>query len=73
MIVDGKRVKVLRAVAGAGEGPPGVVRRPGELVTTDGILHLDEVQPEGKPHMTGNAWMAGLRERTLAAEAVESP
>jgi methionyl-tRNA formyltransferase len=72
MIVDGKRVKVWRAVAAAGDGAPGVVRRPGELLAADGVLRLDEVQPEGKPRMTGAAWMAGLRERTLAVEAVES-
>jgi methionyl-tRNA formyltransferase len=73
MIVGGTRVKVWRAGAAAGDGPPGVVRRPAELVTTDGVLRLDEVQPEGKPHMTGDAWMAGLREPTLAVEAVEPP
>jgi hypothetical protein len=28
------------------------------------------VQPEGKPRMTGQAWMAGLRERSLPVEAV---
>jgi methionyl-tRNA formyltransferase len=72
MTVGGKRVKVWRAVAAAGDGPPGVVRPPAELVTTDGVLRLDEVQPEGRPRMTGDAWMAGLREPTLAVEAVES-
>ncbi len=61
MVVDGKRVKVWRARPEPGEGEPGVVRRPGELVTTAGVLRLDEVQPEGKQHMTGQAWMAGLR------------
>ena len=71
MVVDGKRVKVWRARPGRGEGPPGVVRRPGELVTVDGILRLDAVQPEGKPRMAGQAWMAGLHERATAVEAVE--
>jgi methionyl-tRNA formyltransferase len=73
MIGDGMRVKVWRAVAASGEGPPGVVRPPGELVTVDGVLRLDEVQPEGRPHMTGEAWMAGLHAGTLAVEPVEAP
>jgi len=71
MVVDGKRVKVWRARPEPGEGQPRVVRRPGELVTADGILRLDEVQPEGKPRMTGQAWMAGLHERAVPVEAVE--
>jgi methionyl-tRNA formyltransferase len=71
MVVDGKRVKVWRARPGPGEGQPGVVCRPGELVTPDGTLRLDEVQPEGKPRMTGQAWMAGLHERVVPVEAVE--
>ena len=72
MVVEGKRVKVWRALAEAGEGDPGVVRRPGELVTTAGVLRMDEVQPEGKPRMTSRAWMAGLRERALSVETVEA-
>ncbi|HEY4398634.1 MAG TPA: methionyl-tRNA formyltransferase, partial [Acidimicrobiia bacterium] len=72
MVVDGKRVKVWRAQPGPGEGQVGVVRRPGDLVTADGILRLEEVQPEGKPRMTGQAWMAGLHERVLPVEAVEA-
>ena len=71
MVVGGKRVKVWRARPEPGEGQPRVVRRPGELVTADGILRLDEVQPEGKPRMTGQAWMAGLHERVVPVEAVE--
>ena len=70
MVVDGKRVKVWRARPESGDGELGVVRRPGELVTTPGLLRLDEVQPEGKPRMAGQAWIAGLRERELAVEAV---
>ena len=72
MIVDGKRVKVWRARPEPGEGEPGVVRRPGELVTATDVLRLDEVQPEGKTRMTGQAWMAGLRRRELLVEAVEA-
>ena len=72
MVVDGKRVKLWRARPESGDGEPGAVRRPRELVTSDGVLRLDEVQPEGKPRMTGQAWMAGLRERALAVEAVDA-
>ena len=71
MIVDGKRVKVWRARPEPGEGRPGVVRSPGELVTTAGVLRLREVQPEGRPRMPGDAWMAGLRERAVPVEPVE--
>jgi methionyl-tRNA formyltransferase len=71
MIVDGKRVKIWRARPEPGDGPPGAIRRPGELVTSAGVLRLDEVQPEGRPRMTGQAWMAGLRDRTLQVEPVE--
>lgn len=72
MIVDRKRVKIWRARAEPGEGRPGVVRAPGGLVTTSGILRLDEVQPEGRPHMSGDAWMAGVRGRTLEVHPVGS-
>ena len=72
MVVGGKRVKVWRARPESGEGEPGVVHRPGKLATTAGVLRLDEVQPEGKTRMAGQAWMAGLRERELAVEVVEA-
>lgn len=71
MIVDGKRVKVWRARPEPGEGRPGVVRSPGELVTTAGVLRLRDVQPEGRPRMPGDAWMAGLRERAVPVEPAE--
>jgi len=71
MIVDGKRVKVWRAWPEPGQGRPGVVRPPGGLVTSSGILRLGEVQPEGRPHMSGEAWMAGVRGRTLPVQPLE--
>ena len=61
--VDGKRVKVLRAHAEPGGGDPGVIRRPGLLVTGDGVLTVDEVEPEGKRPMSVEAWMNGLQAR----------
>ena len=72
MIVNGHRIKVWRAHVEDGQGPAGVVRGRVELVTTNGVLHLDEVQPGGKPRMTGEAWMAGRREESLAVEPAES-
>ncbi len=63
--VDGRRVKVWRARAGApGDTDPigvGIVGRSGLLGTAQGALALDEVQPEGKRAMGGDAWLAGLR------------
>jgi methionyl-tRNA formyltransferase len=65
MQVAQRRIKVWRAhpephVAGA----PGLVTSSGELVTVDGALALDEVQPEGKRPMPGGAWRAGVRSDT---------
>jgi methionyl-tRNA formyltransferase len=68
MVVGGKRVKVWRARVARGDGTLGSVRRPGELVTAEGVLQLDEVQPEGRPRMPAEAWLAGLRERTPTVE-----
>jgi methionyl-tRNA formyltransferase len=62
----GRRVKVwlghiVDDVGGREVGPPGTVDREPALRTTDGVLVLDEVQPEGKRVMAGDAWRAGLR------------
>jgi methionyl-tRNA formyltransferase len=67
MRVGGKRVKVWRAhpdVDSAAAGEPGTITAGGALVTADGTLALDEVQPEGKRAMAGAAWRAGLRAGT---------
>lgn len=61
---EGARLKVHRGVAVAGSGEPGVVR-----VAEDGpvvacgrdALRLDEVQPAGKPRMSGTAFVNGYR------------
>lgn len=64
--VAGKRVKVCRAHEAA-EGElanipePGTLDPGGALGTTDGVLVLDEVQPEGKRPMAASAWRAGVR------------
>jgi hypothetical protein len=31
-------------------------------------LRLEEVQPEGRPHMSADAWLAGLRERPVTVD-----
>ncbi|MCJ7670757.1 MAG: methionyl-tRNA formyltransferase [Acidimicrobiia bacterium] len=91
-LVEGRRLKVLRAHVQAGDergpamattpGPapaasssaslsgPGRVERGGGLVTGDGVLVLDEVQPEGKAAMSGAAWLAGWRSTHGAAQPV---
>jgi methionyl-tRNA formyltransferase len=62
MHVSGRRVKVWRTHAEPGSaGAPGVITAGGALVTADGVLALDDVQPEGKRAMSGAAWRAGLR------------
>ncbi|MBC7224705.1 MAG: methionyl-tRNA formyltransferase, partial [Anaerolineae bacterium] len=64
---QGRRIKVLRAraVEGAGEGDtPGKVIWVGSLpgvCTGDGVLLLEEVQPAGKPPMSGAAFCRGQR------------
>jgi methionyl-tRNA formyltransferase len=70
MVVRGKRVKVWRVRPEPGEGTPGSIRAPDELATADGVLRLAEVQPEGRPHMSADAWLAGVREHTLTVDPV---
>jgi methionyl-tRNA formyltransferase len=68
MVVNGKRVKVLRAHAAQGDGKSGSIRAPGELITVDGALRLQEVQPQGKARMSAQAWLAGVREPAVTVE-----
>ena len=65
-VVEGRRVKVWRAHVQPDDEPagslePGGVGDGGGLVTSDGVLVLDDVQPEGKSVMSGAAWLAGWR------------
>jgi methionyl-tRNA formyltransferase len=64
-IVDGHRVKVWRARVSGREtdapGSLGTVGPDGGLVTGEGVLVLEEVQPEGKRTMDAGAWLAGRR------------
>ena len=61
----GKRLKVLRAHPDPAAAPagaaPGALAGKARVVTGDGILVLDEVQPETKAAMPGTAWAAGFR------------
>ena len=64
-VVAGHRVKVLRAHTGSpadssGAPAPGTIDRHGRLATADGVLVLDEVQPEGRRAMPADAWLRGL-------------
>jgi methionyl-tRNA formyltransferase len=68
MLVDGKRVKVWRAHIDRSDGAPGSIGRGGELVTADGSLRLDEVQPEGRQRMAAGAWLAGTHEGALTVD-----
>lgn len=68
MVVGGKRVKVWRAHRVSGDGVTGSIQAPGELLTDNGALRLDEVQPEGRPRMSAEAWLAGSRDRALMVE-----
>ena len=64
----GRRLKVLRAraePATAGTAAPGELVAPARVMTGDGLLVLDEVQPETKGVMTGTAWAAGFRGQRL--------
>jgi len=65
MHVGGRRIKVWRAHPEADVvGEAGLLSESAELITADGALTLDEVQPEGKRTMPGPAWRAGIRSRT---------
>ena len=63
MEVGGRRVKVwsARPVGAVPHEAPGAITPAAELVTTDGALALDVVQPEAKRAMPASAWRAGLR------------
>jgi methionyl-tRNA formyltransferase len=59
-VASGKRVKVLRAHVVDESRPAGVVDAHGMLGTARDVLVLDEVQPEGKRPMAGEAWRRGV-------------
>jgi methionyl-tRNA formyltransferase len=71
MMIDGQRVKVLRAHAEGGSGAPGWIMAPGELITSEDLLFLDEVQVSGKRPMSGDAWLRGLRRSELVVDPID--
>ena len=63
VLIDGQRVKVLRAHATEHDAVEiGTVSRTAVLNCIDGGLVLDVVQPDGKRSMLGTAWRAGKRD-----------
>ena len=67
-MVDGRRVKVLRARAIDGQGEIGCIDDRARLSTGDGLLELEEVQPEGRVPMDARSWRAGRRGKPLRLE-----
>ncbi len=63
--IEGKRVKILKAVSVGGIGEPGVINKVegDELFvgTGKGILSIRELQPSGKPEMAVRAFIQGRR------------
>ncbi|MBW3621459.1 MAG: methionyl-tRNA formyltransferase [Actinobacteria bacterium] len=62
---EGRRLKVWRARAMAGDGAPGAILSAGPtgvaVATGDGAVLLEEVQPEGKARMQGGAFANGYQ------------
>jgi len=60
-MIGGKRVKILRSRLAAGSGAPGTVLSGLTIACGSGAVDLTEVQPEGKPRMTAEAFLRGAR------------
>lgn len=60
-LVNGKRVKLLRSRVAKGVGAPGQVLRDLTVACGDGAVEVLDVQPEGKPRMTAEAYLSGAR------------
>ena len=63
ILLDGRRIRILKAEASSEAGPPGVILRMDQtlvvLGTGTGAVVLREVQPEGKRRMTGAEFARG--------------
>ncbi len=69
MVVDGTRVKVLRATPSESiDSAAGSIDESARLATVDGALTLDEVQPAGRRAMPGVEWRRGLRAPDVALD-----
>ena len=60
-MIGGKRVKILRSRPAKGSGAPGTVLSGLTIACGSGAVDLTEVQPEGKPRMTAEAFLRGAR------------
>ncbi len=65
--IGGRVVRILRARAVEGRGEPGRIEKASGSVlavgTGDGLLIIEELQPEGKKTMTTAAYLAGRKLR----------
>jgi methionyl-tRNA formyltransferase len=60
-MIAGKRVKLMRSQAVPASGHPGTVLEGLTIACGSGAVAITEVQPEGKPRMTAEAYLRGAR------------
>ena len=60
-MVGGTRLKLLRSRVAQGSGAPGEVLSGLVVACGSGAVEITEVQPEGKPRMTAEAYLRGAR------------
>jgi methionyl-tRNA formyltransferase len=60
-MIAGKRVKLMRSQAVPASGHPGTVLEGLTIACSSGAVAITEVQPEGKPRMTAEAYLRGAR------------
>ena len=60
-MIGGKRVKLLRSRLADGSGAPGTVLSGLTIACGTDAVEITEVQPEGKPRMTAEAFLRGAR------------
>ena len=60
-MIGGKRVKILRSRPARGAGKPGQVLSGLTVACGTDAVEITEVQPEGKPRMTAEAFLRGAR------------
>jgi len=67
--LNNERIKLLKVKSQQGEGIPGVIKKAteGELIvgTGEGLLKIEELQPEGKKIMTASAFLQGRKLREI--------
>lgn len=67
--LNSERIKLVKVKPLAGVCPPGVVKKAseGELIigTGEGLLMIEELQPEGKKIMTASAFLRGRKLRVM--------